>query len=220
MSLQLSTEEQNQLQHDILTSKTSSNPLFTSSPVPTMNKALSTTDKRIVGAINELKKENANTLTSLNNNLDGFLNVIGNYNTNPDLLTNLQLIGTDIISIIIAMDTEIKELKKQISGGSTGGGNCEAPTAWKQEWLVYNEDGLYELAYNNISPLNFELTVNGIEYQDCEDFILDATEGTILWKSEEMALDGSDEIVAQYFLEKESALKNPELPNPTKDITI
>lgn len=100
MALDITNEEKQSLQHDILTTKTSENPLFTSHSIASLNKSLDTADKRIVGAINELKKGSAQTVTIVNDGLNSFLEVIGDFKNTPQLKEDILGLGNTMPTLL------------------------------------------------------------------------------------------------------------------------
>lgn len=91
-------------QADILfNSDTATNPKLAYSAVPTLNKALKTSQKRPIRAINELYdavQQNNSTVSSMNNSLN---NVMGDVASNPDVIADLNKISPDAISAIIVL---------------------------------------------------------------------------------------------------------------------
>lgn len=104
------------------------------------------------------------------------------------------------------MDNEIKALKKQIAAG--GGSSADAGSiSWKQEILEYQEGNIYNLKYKNISQLDFELNINGIEYHVDDEFTLNTEEGTFEWIEPELELGLDDEIIVQYYIDSNSVAR-------------
>lgn len=102
----------NNIQGDVLWEDTSLNPNLPSSPVTSLNKALKTTNKRVINAINEVnttaqsvKTSNQNLINQLNKSLGDFSNGID---------------GIDIITAIKDLQTELEALKTGGTGTGTG----------------------------------------------------------------------------------------------------
>lgn len=196
MALDLTTEEKQLLQADILWDDTSSNPNLTSSTIPSKNKALNTKSKRVIGAINELNSNIENVSSTLDNNLTNFISVLGDYNLNPDYLEELKKIAPSILEAIKVMYDEIQALKQ-----NQGSGSGDVVRFHTVE-MIYSEDNLYNLPHTNIPEYgDFELTINGIEALDCTDYRVDRENGILYWEdSASYELAEGDHIVAQYYI--------------------
>lgn len=205
MALNLTTEEKQLLQADILWDDTSSNPNLTSSTIPSKNKALNTKSKRVIGAINELNSNIENVSSTLDNNLTNFISVLGDYNLNPDYLEELNKIAPSILEAIKVMYDEIQALKQ--NQGSGGGSGARFYTIE----MLYSEDNLYNLPHTNIPEEgDFELTINGIEALDCVDYRVDRENGILYWEdSASYELAEGDRIVAQYYITSSTMEKPP-----------
>lgn len=205
MALDLTTEEKQLLQADILWDDTSSNPNLTSSTIPSKNKALNTKSKRVIGAINELNSNIENVSSTLDNNLTNFISVLGDYNLNPDYLEELNKIAPSILEAIKVMYDEIQALKQ-----NQGSGSGEVARFHIVE-MIYSEDNLYNLPHTNIPEYgDFELTINGIEALDCTDYRVDRENGILYWEdSASYELAEGDRIVAQYYITSSTMEKPP-----------
>lgn len=206
MALNLTTEEKQLLQADILWDDTSSNPNLTSSTIPSKNKALNTKSKRVIGAINELNSNIENVSSTLDNNLTNFISVLGDYNLNPDYLEELNKIAPSILEAIKVMYDEIQALKR-----NQGSGSGEVVRFHTVE-MIYSEDNLYNLPHTNIPEYgDFELTINGIEALDCTDYRVDRENGILYWEdSASYELAEGDHIVAQYYITS-STMEKPSM---------
>lgn len=95
------------LQVDALTTSTASNPQMPSSPVPSLNKALKTNDKRAVGAINEVLASTTSTANSFASFSAFYNSIIGDTNTNPQWLSDLQKIDQNILLALVLVYKEL-----------------------------------------------------------------------------------------------------------------
>lgn len=103
-----------QIQSDVLLESLSSNEYFTSHTLQSLNKALNTTDKRIVGAINEIMKKQTSLQSATQNAINQQFSVLGDVLANPELLTKLQKVSTNLIEAVSKHDEEIKEIKETV----------------------------------------------------------------------------------------------------------
>lgn len=208
MALELTTEEKQLLQADVLWEDTSTNPNLTSSSIPSKNKAFKTTNKRTIGAVNELKESIDKIQKTVDINISSFIEVLGDYNLDPSLKEDLTNIAPSILEAIKVMYDEI-QLLKQNSGS---GGTTEVVKFYTIN-MLYSEGNLYNLHHTNI-PENgdFELTINGIEALECTDYRVDRENGILYWEdTASYELAEGDRIVAQYYISSTTQEKPPVL---------
>ena len=105
---QLTTNIQ-ELQMDVLNEDTSMNPLFVYSKVATRTKALNTTAKTIVKAINEVLMRTNSINTDLNSALSRIMKLLGN-TSDPVLATKVNERGNSIAEIVLELDDKIADL--------------------------------------------------------------------------------------------------------------
>lgn len=105
---QLTTNIQ-ELQMDVLNEDTSMNPLFVYSKVATRTKALNTTAKTIVKAINEVLMRTNSINTDLNSALSRIMKLLGN-TSDPVLATKVNERGNSIAEIVLELDDKITNL--------------------------------------------------------------------------------------------------------------
>lgn len=203
-----------QLQHDILTTKTSDNELFTPSSLASANKALDTKDKRIVGAINELKKDQLRLEQSTKITLSSYTTMLGDFTgTDQELWEQVQQVGPNILSIvklynekITSLESEIRELKENgVGGGDSSTVACS--DEFKSVTLPYNPSNVYELPHLNIPvDTDLELTINGVETEENIDFTVNRELGTFTWIDNEdtYTLSETDRIMVQYYIDNNS----------------
>ena len=96
-----------QYQADILTQKTTDNPYIKKSPIASRNQQLNTATKTVTGAINEIVKKMDRVEDSVTNRLNENLEVLGDYPSNPGLITELKSIDTSIIEAILKIYKDI-----------------------------------------------------------------------------------------------------------------
>ena len=121
------TEKAQQIQSDVLLEKTSDNPNFTYHKLAAKNKSLDTSDKRIVGAINEiLKKQNA-LQTAVQTSINQSFDATGDIISDPSLLERLREVSPNLIEAVCDHDEKIntlqelvEELKKKSGNGGSG----------------------------------------------------------------------------------------------------
>lgn len=100
----------NNIQHDVLWEDTATNPNLPKSNVSSLNKALKTTNTRLIKAINEVHANNQ-AIMAANQNLINQLNTaLGDFASGVN--------GTDMTTAIKEMQAELDALK---AGGGTGG---------------------------------------------------------------------------------------------------
>ena len=103
-----------QIQSDVLLESLSGNEYFTSHTLQSLNKALNTTDKRIVGAINEIMKKQTSLQSATQNAINQQFSVLGDVLANPELLTKLQKVSTNLIEAVSKHEEEIQEIKETV----------------------------------------------------------------------------------------------------------
>lgn len=201
MAIDLTTEEKFQIQSDVLWTDVTTNPNLTTSSIPSKNKQYTTTSKRTIGAVNELKSSLDTIKGTVDLNLADFISILGDYNLDTSLRDNLEAIGPNILAVIKLLHDEI-QLLKQNQG--TGGGNGNTGEGFKAITvsLEYTPENLYNLAHINIpEDVDFELTINGIEVLECTDYRVDRENGILYWEdSASYELAEGDRITAQYYI--------------------
>ena len=103
-----------QLQSDVLLESTSGNEYFTSHTLQSLNKALNTTDKRIVGAINEIMKKQTSLQSATQNAINQQFSVLGDVLAQPELITKLQNVSNNLIEAVAKHDTQIQIIKETV----------------------------------------------------------------------------------------------------------
>lgn len=95
------------LQFDALATSTLGNPQLPSSPISTLNKALKTTSKFVIGAINEVNTLALGTSNAFTSFSATYNNILGDTQTNPALLTDLQKIDQNVLLALVKVYKEI-----------------------------------------------------------------------------------------------------------------
>ena len=96
------TKSFNELQSDVLGEKLTSNPLMKASGVKSKNKALKTTQKTIVNAINELLEAQDKLTTATLQDLAKMYSALGEFGKNEALFDELKSRGADSILALAA----------------------------------------------------------------------------------------------------------------------
>lgn len=137
----------NDYQSDVLWTDTASNPKLPASPVPALSKALKTTQKRPIKAVNELYdavQQNNSTVANMSSSMN---KVMGNVTGNVQLLADLNKIGPDAISAIIVLYKMMAgpDLNNPVSIEDFAGSIHEAINLLKQESAKPKNDGSFLL---------------------------------------------------------------------------
>lgn len=105
------------LQFDALGTSTSGNPELPASGLPAVNKALKTTSKVVIGAINEVKSGSDSTSAAFTNFSAFYNTIIGDAKATPSLATDLGKIDQNILLAVV-------KIYKQLHGD-----NLDSPIA-------------------------------------------------------------------------------------------
>lgn len=217
----LTAQEIKKLQYDILYTSTENNGYLQPSDVEILNKALKTTNKRVVNAINEVLSKANTSLNTITNFRDRFNDVMGNEIADPDLKTNLLKIGNNVQDAIYKLYDRELNLEKQFK--DIGGLNTEELIAKLDRFeeiinnLVDSNTATSEIekvsCNNNIitllkEPINeacLEITVNGVNYygKDPEICMISTdNKKDVIWLFTEVEggfnLETTDTIVVKY----------------------
>lgn len=164
------TEGMQQIQSDVLLESLSTNPYFKKSTIANKNKALTTNSEFIVGAINEILKKHNTSIVTTDTALNQVYDIVGNVNSNPELLVKLKEIGDNLILAIIALNDKINQLQSNVS-------------VKKSYCQVINIDegtqNVFKLTYIPCSIMKFY--VNGILYSLNKEYTYDEEANTITW---------------------------------------
>lgn len=105
-------DKANQIQSDVLIETTANNPNFKTSKVASKNTALKTSDKRVVGAVNELADKQDTIQLSVKNSINKQFEIIGDVISKPKLADNLKAVSDNLINAVIKCDNNITLIKK------------------------------------------------------------------------------------------------------------
>jgi hypothetical protein len=100
--------ELHELQSDALGASLVDNPHLPASPIPSKNKALNTSKPYVTGAINELLQTIENIRNLVQTSLSQQQAVLGDFVSEPTLLSELQKIDTSVLKAIIKLSKEIE----------------------------------------------------------------------------------------------------------------
>ena len=106
------TEKAQQIQSDVLLEKTSDNPNFAYHKVPAKNKSLDTSDKRIVGAINELLKKQNSLQNAVQTSINQSFVATGDIISDPELLERLRAVSPNLIEAVCDHEEKINTLQE------------------------------------------------------------------------------------------------------------
>lgn len=104
-----------QIQSDVLLESTANNENFTYHKLANKNKSLDTSDKRMVGAVNEILKKQNSLQNAVQNSINQQFAVLGDVIAYPELLDKLQSVSGNLIEAVSKHDIEITNIK-EISG--------------------------------------------------------------------------------------------------------
>lgn len=160
------TEKAQQIQSDVLLESTANNPYFTAHKVPAKNKALNTTDKKIVGAINELLKKQNSLQNAVQNSINQSFDATGDIISHPDLLERLREISPSLIEAVCdheekinALQELVEELKNKKSTSVNNANSNQTITIDGMNWDFGEDD---------MGNLNALLNVTGKNIKDLE----------------------------------------------------
>ena len=172
---QLTTNIQ-ELQMDVLNEDTSLNPLFTYSKVATRTKALNTTAKTVVKAINEVLMRTNSINTDLNSALSRIMKLLGN-TSDPVLATKVNERGNSIAEIVLELDDKIADLDLSSYSVQRDVFNVDDKTI-KTTFVLSQQVA-------NISTIKFY--VNGLLYENGTDITMysyNENLNTVYWTSD------------------------------------
>lgn len=168
-----------ELQADALGESIQNNPYLPKSVLATKNKGLNTVKQFITGAINELLSAINTIKTAVNTSLNQQQSVLGDFVTDPKLVSDLQKIDTSVIKALIkiykdmagdldnpkdisAVAPSIKEAILKLSEKIESNRRC---FDFKDEYLTTGPMPTHAFLLTFI-PIQdtIKLTVNGIEY--------------------------------------------------------
>lgn len=221
----LTGEELNQRQLDILWDSLSDNSLLGYSPIAALNKQLTTTNKSVIKAINELVTRLVQAESTVSTFSTEFASIIGNAKTEPELVTNLKKIDENVLKSIYKLYLEIGDAE-DIShlGDNVKAAILEVDSAVKslttrvdtiedilddietKDKIILNPSNPNEIILANL-PNHREITVfvNGIEYLEGEAFVADRANKKVTWTftydNDGFDLDSEFNIRVHYFYE-------------------
>lgn len=100
-----------EMQHDILAEDLSGNPLMKKTKNEMTSAKLITTNQRVVGAVNELVKNQENLSVITKNALQTMYNILGDTLLNEDLKERLQQIAPTVIEAVLLLNERAEEEK-------------------------------------------------------------------------------------------------------------
>lgn len=165
------TEKAQQIQSDVLLEKTSDNPNFTYHKLAAKNKSLDTSDKRIIGAINEiLKKQNA-LQTAVQTSINQSFDATGDIISEPELLERLRAVSPNLIEAVCDHEEKINTLQELVeelkNRKSTNTNNTNSNQ-------IINIGGMnWDFGEDDMGNLNALLNVTGKNIKD-SDIILNS----------------------------------------------
>ena len=218
----------NQMQYDALWDLLSDNPLLPSSNVTSKNKALKTSKQNVIGAINELLSKignQDNVVGALESKLD---TVIGNIAvTDKESREIVTSIDTNVVRAVVRIWHElggaendldrsdigasikeaVRNLNDKLNGHEERISNLEKMLDTKAEKKICEEPTLHPELPNTIvlthSPNEKRviLMVNGIEYDENDDFTVDRESKHLIWNTaKSFDLESEDELDVEYFI--------------------
>lgn len=226
-----------QLQYDALWESTENNSLLPYSTSSRKNKALYTTQKRIIGAINEILLEAHKATNNVDNFITRFNTIMGNEIVDTELLTNLQKVDENVFKSIYTLYNKIgtvegslltpEDITKSIDDYMKDFAiNLDDLTKnFTEVEQVINSETLnlenQQITLDNTPTLKSDVNIfiNGIYYgKDC----FDITDNVITWIFKEnnngfdLNLEEFDIIIKYIYNNKTSEEENnTEVENPT-----
>jgi hypothetical protein len=174
-----STDQENieQLQSDILLESLANNQYFKKSSITSKNKALNTTSKYMVGAVNEILK-NFNSLNSSTlSTLSTAYSAIGDILSNPGLLEKLHEIDENIILALYKVNNDVIEVRESLSLDTASNKTIRNYTQIIQ--VGEETQNNFVLDYKPVSNILFY--VNGVFYNKDIAYSYDEESNSITW---------------------------------------
>lgn len=184
----------NELQSDVLGEKLTNNPLMKSSSMTAKNKALKTTQKTVVNAINELITKINNFTDTTNKDLVTLYDVIGNFVKDGSLVTEINNRGAEtIIALLINTYDTQKELVETVKTIK------EKVTQLEQFALDDYEDTFHvsatetksEFSLTHIPIGKIRIYIDGIRYFS-DTISYDESNNTVTWINSSDKEEGFD----------------------------
>jgi hypothetical protein len=183
------TKSINELQSDILGEKLTNNPLMKASKVQAKNKALTTSQKTIVNAINELVAKITELSSSTSSDLNTMYSVIGAFQENPELKNELTSRQAETILALAAQTYDEVQAIKEIAKDDF------EDIFSIPEGEVRSE---FKLAHTPLGKIRFY--VDGIRYfKDCIEY--NAETNTVKWVNDSSKPEGFDITDADVVIE-------------------
>lgn len=150
------TEKAQQIQSDVLLEKTSDNPNFVYNKLAAKNKSLDTSDKRIVGAINELLKKQNSLQSAVQTSINQSFDATGDIISDPELLERLRAVSPNLIEAVCDHEEKINTLQELVEELKKKSGNSNSGSQ------VINIGGAsWDFGEDDMGNLNALLNVTG-----------------------------------------------------------
>ena len=183
------TKSINELQSDILGEKLTNNPLMKASKVLAKNKALNTSQKTIVNAINELITKITELGSSTSLDLNTMYSVIGSFQKNPELINELTSRQAETLLALATQTYDEVQTIKEIAKDDF------EDIFSIPEGEVRSE---FKLTHTPLGKIRFY--VDGIRYfKDCIEY--DAETNTVKWINDSSKPEGFDITDADVVIE-------------------
>lgn len=217
-----------QMQYDALWDLLSDNPLLPAHNIASRNKALKTSKQNVIGAINELLAKIQNQDSTITNFETKLNTVIGDIAaTDSESWEILRSIDTNVVRAVVKIWLElggaendldisdigssikeaVRNLNDRLNGHEERITNLEKKLDMRSEEKVHEEPTLDPEHANTIilsktpNEKRVILVVNGIEYDEGDDFTVNRELKQIIWNSEKsFDLEAEDELDVEYFI--------------------
>lgn len=229
--LNLTKQEIQKIQFDILFTSTENNGYLSSSDNELLDKGLHTRNKRIIKSINEVLDLAESSIQSLNDFKYRFNTVLGDEITNPELLANIKTIDENVFKAIYTiyraiqagnipgLDEKFNDLNTKLSVADSRlnilenfynglkDKSCFKYETITEELIPHNN--ILQCSYIPIKNENLQVFINGIITTNTK-FSINKVNKTIEWTFNSSVPDGfdldeTDLIIVTYNYEKPSS---------------